>query len=74
MVNRILFVGTWDRLSFLCDSGSYLHYFFDFWKTVVFSNPVFKEKRTSLLYQLLQEKFSTSEIDKAFENVGRNYK
>jgi hypothetical protein len=72
-MNTVLFVGTWNRLSSLSKNGSYFHYSFDFWNTIVFSNPIFKEKRAELVCHLLDGQFTTTDINKAFEEVGRNY-
>jgi len=63
----------WDSLSALTDNSSISLYSFDFWNTIVFSNPIFKQKRAEYLISMLSQDFSLKEINQAFEKVGQEY-
>ena len=63
----------WHSLSALTDKSSISLYSFDFWNTIVFSNPIFKQKRAEYLISVLSQDFSLKEINQAFEKVGKEY-
>lgn len=63
----------WVELSNYTDANKHLHYSFDFWNTIAFSNPTFKKERTNFIYEILEGKFKKEIIDEAFSVIGKNY-
>lgn len=63
----------WLELTDYMSAGKYLHYSFDFWNTIAFSNKKFKEERTDFIYNLFNEKYNKELIKKAFTEVGFDY-
>jgi FMN phosphatase YigB (HAD superfamily) len=63
----------WVELSNYMDANKHLHYSFDFWNTIAFSNPTFKKERTNFIHEILEGKFTKEIIDEAFSVIGKNY-
>lgn len=63
----------WVELSNYTDANKHLHYSFDFWNTIAFSNPTFKKERTNFIHEFFDGKFKKELINEAFSNVGKNY-
>ncbi len=63
--------GTWETLTLISDKNSYSHISFDFWNTMVFPNPIFKEKRAEFICQLSNTSCSIAQINQAFEKIGK---
>lgn len=63
----------WVELSNYTDANKHLHYSFDFWNTIAFSNPRFKKERTNFIHHFFEGKFKKETIDEAFSFVGKNY-
>lgn len=63
----------WVELSNYTDANKHLHYSFDFWNTIAFSNPTFKKERTNFIHEILEGKFTKEIIDEAFSVIGKNY-
>jgi FMN phosphatase YigB (HAD superfamily) len=49
------------------------HYSFDFWNTIAFSNPKFKEKRAEYISNMLNNEVSIISINAAFQKIGQEY-
>lgn len=49
------------------------HFSFDFWNTIAFSNPKFKQKRAELILNCLKSEHSIETIHNAFREIGYNY-
>lgn len=49
------------------------HYSFDFWNTIAYSNPEFKNKRAELFLGFSKYIFSVSDVNAAFTKVGAEY-
>jgi FMN phosphatase YigB (HAD superfamily) len=65
--------GGWRELLSISYDEPIIHYSFDFWNTIAFSNPIFKTERSNYIYELLNGKINLVDIDDAFIEVGRNY-
>jgi FMN phosphatase YigB (HAD superfamily) len=63
----------WLELSDCMSAGKYLHYSFDFWNTIAFSNKKYKEERTDYIYNFFNYKYNKEVINKAFSEVGFDY-
>jgi FMN phosphatase YigB (HAD superfamily) len=65
--------GSWAGLTSIISKNAYLHFSFDFWNTMVFPNPRFKEKRAELISQLTNKNYTPEAISKAFAKVGEEH-
>lgn len=65
--------GSWASLTSIISKNAYLHFSFDFWNTMVFPNPLFKEKRAELISQLTNKNYTPEAISKAFAKVGEEH-
>ncbi len=65
--------GSWSDLIAEHDNNPILHYSFDFWNTIVISNPLFKRKRAEYLLNILNQDLTINEVNLAFEKVGKDY-
>lgn len=63
----------WIELSNYTEANKHLHYSFDFWNTIAFSNPTFKKERTNFIHEILEGKFKKEIIDEALSIIGKNY-
>lgn len=63
----------WVRLEEHTKTIDYDHYSFDFWRTIAFSNPQFKESRAKLIIDLSGGRRSQEKIDNAFSIIGSEY-
>jgi FMN phosphatase YigB (HAD superfamily) len=70
MVNNL---GGWEDIIFLIGNESIKHLSFDFWNTIVYPNPQFKDKRAQLIAQYLDCGLSKYEINAAFSFIGKEY-
>jgi FMN phosphatase YigB (HAD superfamily) len=73
MLNNEIIKRQWLELSDCISAGKYLHYSFDFWNTIAFSNKKFKEARTDFIHNLFNDKYNKEVIKKAFTKVGYEY-
>lgn len=73
MLNNEIIKRQWLELSDYMSAGKYLHYSFDFWNTIAFSNKKFKEERTEFICNLFNDKYNKEVINKAFTEVGFDY-
>ena len=64
--------GSWDDLKIHVSSSEFDHVSFDFWRTMAFSNPKFKEARTSLFLSL-NERINTESVQDSFSKIGIAY-
>lgn len=63
----------WFELINLISAGQFKHYSFDFWNTIAFSNPLFKEARASFIHDYTDQKLCKASINEAFAHVGQKY-
>lgn len=63
----------WNLVSEKIDIDIYKHFSFDFWNTIAYSNPEFKQKRSELICQYLGNSISFDFINSAFEKIGKDY-
>ena len=63
----------WLRLEKEVAWDSYHHFSFDFWRTIAFSNPNFKEARAQLIIEASNGKCKQGDVDNAFSHVGTDY-
>jgi FMN phosphatase YigB (HAD superfamily) len=73
MKPRLSNSGSWNDLIALINNQNIQHVSFDFWNTIVRSNPRFKEKRAELIRTLFNNQFSKNEINSAFSIIGNKY-
>ena len=64
--------GSWDDLKIHVSNSKFDHVSFDFWRTMAFSNPKFKEARTSLFLSL-NERMNTESVQDSFSKIGIAY-
>ncbi|MFM7681267.1 MAG: hypothetical protein ACKO7P_00785, partial [Bacteroidota bacterium] len=72
-MDSIVYKGSWASLTSIVSKNAYLHFSFDFWNTMVFPNPLFKEKRAELISQLTNENYTSKAISAAFAKVGEEH-
>lgn len=63
----------WLELSSYMNTEKYLHYSFDFWNTIAFSNQTFKEQRAEFICNFFNHKYNKELINKAFSKIGLDY-
>ena len=63
----------WKAINRYIENKDIKHYSFDFWNTIAYSNPEFKNKRAKLVLGFIKKKFSVSEVNTAFAKVGAEY-
>lgn len=68
-----IFKGGWSDLIIVSQERDFKHFSFDFWNTIAFSNPKFKNERTRYFSKLFLDKFEETEINRAFSEVGKRY-
>jgi tRNA G26 N,N-dimethylase Trm1 len=73
MINNEIIKRKWLELSNVISAGKFMHYSFDFWNTIAFSNPRFKEERADFIHNYFDQKYSKELINEAFAKVGREY-
>ena len=64
--------GNWDALYPILKEKSFMHFSFDFWRTIAFSNPQFKTSRTELIAEY-NAKINPQDIVDSFSKIGRKY-
>lgn len=64
---------SWDLLKNIIKQNKYNHYSFDFWSTIAYSNPKFKEKRLEYILSLSPDSLSYDMVDKVFSKIGSEY-
>lgn len=62
-----------NKIELLVSDPKIKHVSFDFWNTLAFSNPIFKEKRASILSHCLKSHCSLAKINATFNKVGKEY-
>lgn len=73
MINNEIIKRKWLELSDVISAGKFMHYSFDFWNTIAFSNSRFKEERADFIHNYFDLKYSKELINEAFVKVGREY-
>ena len=63
----------WKELIERTSEDKYDHFSFDFWSTMAYSNPKFKNGRCELIASLEDHRNSKEHIDKAFSKIGKEY-
>jgi FMN phosphatase YigB (HAD superfamily) len=63
----------WSELSGYVRADRFMHYSFDFWNTIAFSNPQFKEARAEFIHHYFNGQHSKDFIQSAFSHVGGEY-
>jgi putative hydrolase of the HAD superfamily len=61
----------WQRVVDVIQEKNIKHISFDFWRTICFSNPVFKEKRSQLIKGFTNK--TSKQIDDTFFTIGKKY-
>ena len=63
----------WKAIFRYLENKDIKHYSFDFWNTIAYSNPEFKNKRAELFLGFSKYIFSVSDVNAAFTKVGAEY-
>lgn len=66
-------IENWNELTSSFESSTIKHYSFDFWNTIAYSNPIFKQKRAEYFRSALNQNYTLQEINNAFEKIGRAF-
>jgi FMN phosphatase YigB (HAD superfamily) len=72
-VSKEIISGDWKELSIYLQNNNFCHYSFDFWNTIAFSNPKFKDERTNLICNYFENKFNKQLIKEAFSKIGNAF-
>lgn len=73
MVRNNLCKGYWSDLAAYDENNVVKHYSFDFWNTIVKSNPIFKIKRAEFIRTIIGQDFSIEGINFVFGKIGSEY-
>jgi putative hydrolase of the HAD superfamily len=65
--------GNWATMRLYLLNDNIKHFSFDFWNTIAFSNPAFKQKRAEYLLNFFCTDISLNNITDAFKKIGRDY-
>lgn len=63
----------WKAINRYLENKDIKHYSFDFWNTIAYSNPEFKNKRAEIVSDFIKKEISVSEVSTAFAKVGAEY-
>jgi putative hydrolase of the HAD superfamily len=63
----------WTAVSKYLNDNEIKHYSFDFWETIAYSNPTFKQKRAEFIQDLKRDINSIENIKEAFSKIGSEY-
>ena len=63
----------WDVVYNYVNDLKLKHFSFDFWNTIAYSNPEFKEKRAELLLRFINKNTDASIVKIAFSEIGKEY-
>lgn len=63
----------WTSIFRYASNTDIKHFSFDFWNTIAFSNPKFKQVRTEYISNLLNNEVGLISIDAAFHKIGLEY-
>jgi FMN phosphatase YigB (HAD superfamily) len=63
----------WKAINRYLENKDIKHFSFDFWNTIAYSNPEFKNKRAELVLGFIKNKFSVLAVNTAFAKVGAEY-
>lgn len=66
-------MNSWLELKDYPKNKDYTHFSFDFWSTIAFSNPEFKQKRAEFIRKIISKRHTIEQINLVFSDVGKAY-